>query len=81
MPEEPKSDTRYAHSWTWWLFWACFIVFVIYPLSLGPAVRLHNKGIWKPQIRILYKPLELAYDSSPNCAKIIDWYLKLWGAG
>lgn len=48
--EGPKSP------WVSWLVWA-ILVPVLYVLSIGPANRLHSRGIWKKPIEAVYEPL------------------------
>ena len=63
---------------------AAFILLVVYPLSLGPLLWLHNKGVITPAVAecigAFYLPLAFACETVPMPIGIaIEWYLALWG--
>ena len=81
MPDDaPAESSRRSSSGTWWIFWPCFILFILYPLSTGPVVLLLEKGIISDdRFLVIYKPLELVYENSDTAQRFFDWYTELWG--
>ena len=61
------------------MFWFCFILCIIYPLSTGPAFFLVEKGVLPVAALNAYKPLEYIYDNSTIAEHAFDSYFKLWG--
>jgi hypothetical protein len=61
---------------------AAGLVFVAYPLSLGPATWLDKSGILpRPAMDALltiYYPIDLMYLQSSLVAQAVDWYLDFW---
>jgi len=58
------------------LLWLSFLLLVAYPLSIGPAARLHRSTpAARPAIETFYKPLELLIRSSPPIEKAFEWYV------
>jgi hypothetical protein len=59
---------------------AALLVFVAYPLSTGPAIKLWEKGLIPLQpLEIMYKPLELMSNSCPPIQHFFEWYIcKVW---
>jgi hypothetical protein len=68
-PSTARDSTRV------WVAWACFIVFILYPLSIGPAARLYEKGIARSEIEALYTPLGTLAEHSDVAQEILEWYL------
>jgi len=56
---------------------------VVYVLSLGPAVWLHDRGGLGSEmnefIRLTYSPLAWLRENSEVCRHVLDWYVGLWG--
>ncbi len=66
-------------------FWAVVVVavmLVIYPLSWGPYIWLDchsRRGSWVDRVDVIYSPIELIRDWSPDWAKSkIDAYRRWW---
>ena len=80
-PSDPELSTEAVHGGSYfWVLWALFFILVFYPLSIGPAARIHEKQpATRPVIEIIYKPLTTLIDhSQPTCAFFV-WYLeKVW---
>lgn len=61
---------------------AATAVFVLYPLSIGPAAWLDKHSIFPrtvmDAILWIYYPLDVLYLKSSHFQKILDWYLELW---
>jgi len=76
-PIAAKPSYRVRLSFLLWLF---VILFIIYPLSIGPAIKFHfvdgNEG-WL--LRCFYFPLFSAEQHFPFLARLLSWYLQLWG--
>lgn len=61
-----------------------FILVVVYPLSLGPLLWLHKKGVITPTmgeyIGPFYLPLSYVCESVPMpIGNAVDWYLDKLG--
>jgi len=73
------SEERYkSRAWIWW---AAVLLFVMYPLSIGPAawiVERAGSDRGEEIITILYHPLKLAYERSELISDAFDWYISLW---
>ena len=63
-----------------WLLWFLLFLFVVYPLSLGPAARLHQKfPKARPAIEAVYQPLVALMEHSPTARAACMWYLsRIW---
>jgi hypothetical protein len=67
-------------------FWATVIVvaaFVLYPLSVGPALWLEGKGLvpdWATDaVDLFYDPFWMAVESLPQSVQDkVEWYTELW---
>ena len=56
--------------------WLSFFLFVVYPLSVGPAAWLMLKyPSTQPVIAALYTPIEALCRHSPPFEKALEWYL------
>ena len=57
---------------------------VLYVLSIGPAVYLHDRGMLSPSaigtLEKIYSPLEWAASRSSAIEYPINWYVALWAA-
>jgi hypothetical protein len=75
MSDEPKKRSRR------WLGWALVVVFVLYPLSVGPAARLcaGSDSQWAVAVfRIVYAPIDLVRFLIPPVDDGYFWYENLW---
>jgi len=58
-----------------WLLWLS-VVLVAYPLSIGPAARLHQSvPAARPAIETFYRPLTLLMRRIPPLDVAIQWYV------
>ncbi len=74
--EQPKQPRR-QHL----VLWTLVLVFVIYPLSSGPLVKLWATAGFSPDPMLgLYTPLIYLAFYIPVVRSVLGWYLKLWGA-
>jgi hypothetical protein len=71
----PKSDEGGAGRHTAWLAWAFVLLFVIYPLSIGPAYRLAGNVTPSSPLNIVYSPLLQIARHSKAARNILDWYV------
>ncbi len=75
-PERARHSLR-------WLGWVFAIIFIVYPLSTGPALLLYNSGI-VPQAPlreiwiVVYSPLDVLLTANPEVKRGYQWYLHLW---
>jgi len=76
MNDDTPNAARSRFAWQWWAGWLLFIVFVFYPLSVGPAARLFGGS---DALMAFYIPLEFLYESCQPVHDFYDWYLGLWG--
>ena len=52
---------------------------VAYPLSVGPAARLHVNGLMSSSLLVaLYRPLVLADEMVAPLTGVMNWYINLW---
>ena len=80
MPRPPGG----APSAVAFVLWILCLVLVIYPLSIGPVVRiLYACGLddqAEPAGKIFYAPLFLLIEHSDTAKNFIVWYVyELWG--
>jgi len=62
-----------------WIIWALLIVFVIYPLSIGPACWISGKaGVSLGWTNYFYAPVMATVRKSHTASKILMWYLDLF---
>jgi hypothetical protein len=55
-----------------------FGVFIVYALSIGPALQLNKRGMISAEtIERFYFPLSFV----PVAQPILDWYIRLWVPG
>ena len=64
------------------MFGAALLVFVIYPLSIGPAVWLQRHGylgVWlEKAYGVVYGPVSWAVVQFEWCRRLADWYIAFW---
>lgn len=71
--------------WAKWMLAAVLATaFVCYPLSVGPAEGLRQRGIIAGEtlemLREFYGPISWIYFNGPDSTRgAIDWYFQLWG--
>jgi hypothetical protein len=77
MSDEPKQRRWWSRAWIWW----ALIVFLVYPLSAGPAYRW---AYWAPDrperrdtLRVIYKPLTWAM-RVPAIGNAMHQYINRW---
>ena len=68
---DPKPSPRF------WI-WAAMILVVIYPLSVGPAVRLLGHTC-PGALDAIYTPLGYLHEHVPVARVTLDAYLRFWG--
>jgi hypothetical protein len=76
MSVEPKKQTRRL-----WIGWVLFAVFVLYPLSIGPAYSLMYRAASRRAFQTycaFYAPLISASLHCRPLNQVIDWYGRLW---
>jgi len=49
---------------------------VAYPLSLGPAVKLVEKGFIPSDVFYFYEPLSILASRCPPASRFFGWYLR-----
>ena len=74
----PKSS-REHHSFFGLWFWGLIPLFLVYPLSIGPAARIaRDYPATQPALMAVYRPLELAAGGSPPIKRFFKWYIRFW---
>jgi hypothetical protein len=62
-----------------WLLLFAFLILVVYPLSIGPALKLAITGILPPQTLEIYRPLMMVTRRTLWASDFIGWYItKVW---
>jgi hypothetical protein len=63
------------------VLWVLVFLFVVYPLSIGPAAKFHQHfPKARPLIEAAFKPIVVLIDHSPTTRAACLWYLsKIWG--
>jgi hypothetical protein len=83
MTQDTPAPTPSGRSWTGWLLWACFILFIAYPLSTGPAISLWvatDSASLRHSIEAFYAPLEVLSENCEPAEDFFQWYIgTLWG--
>jgi hypothetical protein len=76
-----SDETKPRRRWQWHLAVSLFLLFVVYPLSVGPLVWLVKRGYLSEQSVIFYAyvPLGWLEDQWPPIERAFDWYANLWG--
>jgi hypothetical protein len=74
-----SASTRVPRGGPVLLLWIPVLVFIVYPLSLGPAVLLARKQpATEPALSVVYAPLGALIDHCPPVQKFLDAYVHLW---
>jgi membrane protein YdbS with pleckstrin-like domain len=76
MSDEPKKRAR---RWTWW---TAIVLFMLYPLSIGPATlitnSLHTSSSVRAAVVTLYAPVFIVCEHSKLAADAITRYVGFW---
>jgi hypothetical protein len=76
MSDEPKK----RRSWGW-IGWALLTLFVVYPLSFGPAfilcTKLDSVWVWVP-FGLAYMPLLWVCEQNPALKRAMRSYFEWW---
>jgi hypothetical protein len=73
MSDEPKKRSRAR------IGWALLALFVLYPLSIGPATLFcHRAHIGDAWLAIPYGPIKWAMDSNQSIDSAFRAYVGLW---
>jgi hypothetical protein len=76
MSDEPKKRSRS------WVGWALLAAFVLYPLSVGPALwmvfKTDDDSAAKQIYEAVYAPLEWASDRNDTIARMVRSYCNWW---
>ncbi len=84
MPEtETRNDSKHkVTAMRVVLLVVMFVVLVIYPLSVGPALglccRLDAPGAMEAEVFIAYLPVILVFCSTEPSRELFNWYIELW---
>ena len=75
------SEERKPHFWPW-ITVALVAVLVLYPLSIGPATWLTNRGLlpeWAVDpVESFYAPVYWLFQQSEWSYRLLAWYLDFW---
>jgi hypothetical protein len=75
--EHNRQSCLNHHCISSWLVWCVVVLFVVYPLSIGPAMKLTAKGIvGRKAFIIFYTPLIKAADHVSIVRIPLNWYLE-----
>lgn len=78
--ETPESQEEPRRSLLSPLLWLLVFLFIVYPLSMGPAAVLHKQ--WpaaRPAIEAFYAPIVFLIANYPAVEKFYAWYItRLW---
>lgn len=74
-------EKRKPRAWICWV--VAVLVFVVYPLSIGPVGALRRRGYVSAEaatvIVVLYTPVGFVVRNSPMpVLRVIEWYLNWW---
>jgi hypothetical protein len=60
--------------------WLAWVIFVLYPLSFGPAVKIHRRSpAARRTIETIYAPLILVMDQNSMLESVTLWYInRFW---
>ena len=57
-------------------FLVAFLLLVVYPLTLGPALKLAELRMIPFQVLAIYEPLTPLCDHCPPVRRFFDWYVQ-----
>jgi hypothetical protein len=72
MSDEPKRRQRA------WICWTMLALFVLYPLSAGPAMRLVTSPDSDETVSAIYAPIFWLASQSVWAGSALEWYLSFW---
>jgi hypothetical protein len=72
MSDEPKKWSRKR------IWWALVKVFVLYPLSMGPACWVTKRIVEPTPFIMAYAPIGLLCCCFEPVGRAFDWYLSFW---
>jgi hypothetical protein len=75
LNDEPQKRSRV---WIWWTVAA--LLFMGYPLSIGPVFLLARNCGGLPVALMVYMPILGTLHRCPPVGRVVIWYLHLWGA-
>ncbi len=74
MSDKPKKKRSGT-----WIIWTALVIFVLYPLSIGPACLISEKtGTSLAWVDIAYYPVWWVSSKSHAASRVFMWYLDLW---
>jgi hypothetical protein len=74
VPEPPAHRSRGGRLTIF--LWVFFLLFVVYPLSIGPAAWVHYKApSSRPAIEAFYSPITQFCRHSKPIGDVLYWYL------
>ena len=77
MSDEPNKQRRWG-----WVGWAPVAVFVVYPLSVGPAcwlsVKYDGAESSAKVVETIYEPIDWICGKSESLHGALRWYARLW---
>jgi len=83
MPDETSEETPSSHGWAWWVGWGAFIVFMVYPLSVAPAIEIGHQLHWpyayEAVFNVVYAPILWLCKICPPANSLYAWYLRAVG--
>jgi hypothetical protein len=73
-PDARESEGR-SQGLLWWFLMFGFLL-IIYPLSVGPVIKLCDKGLLSKKVVMVYGPLDTLMVRSRTLERFFDWYLE-----
>jgi len=75
--DRPAGETEGRSRGVFRIFLVFAFLLVAYPLSVGPVVKLSEKGlISRKAVIILYAPLDMLRSRSPAIKRFLEWYVE-----
>ena len=65
--------------WGLWTVALLLALAALYPLSVGPAVWLADRGLLPEGSQIIYAPVKWAVIQNDAIGDAVSWYVSLWG--
>ena len=81
MNTTSQNESKRRRQWLTYLAVVLVLVFVVYPLSAGPAIVIVNHSANEKVHNILgviYAPLNIVAGSTPQTQQLLDAYLTWW---
>ena len=81
-----QSESSRSRSFPWWTVWGFIGLFVFYPLSTGPVIRIaseftnnfaSNEPVWQ-FVETVYAPLVFLSDHYEPVESFFTWYILFW---